>query len=471
VPYRVLLSLLLYTCIQADDLDFEGFENEDVIVIEEHIKPESWYTFSGYLSFLSAYNYNQSSQNAAAPGDKVMDFSGLSRAKTKLNLSLDMKHSDIWQSRLEVMSWYDASWAIKGRDNYTNDVLDSYEYFADIKDAYVLGTLCKSIDIKLGRQIVIWGKSDSIRITDVINPLDIREPGMVDIKDLRLSETMSKLNYYFDDYALSIILIHESRLAIEPAFGSDYRPRNVFGPTSPDSFFPDVYQPSWNINNTQFALSLDARFEGWDISVYAAKVLNSRFSIKNNGSNNTNLRNYEMIYMTGLSTSIVNGSWLYKAEAAYITDIDYRSVQDNKNRLDALIGLDYAGFSKTTLSFELANKHVFDYEDIMLEDTLSQTPPIFPDFEREDTLQIALRGNYLFDHDNASVNYLLSMFGSKDFKFEDGGFQRFWLEYKYNDDVSLNAGVVDYIGGNAEVPFYNAIKNNDRVFAEILYHF
>ncbi|MDF1881190.1 DUF1302 family protein [Sulfurimonas sp. MAG313] len=467
---KIVLSLLILgSLLYADDLDmaFDGFEDEE-IVIEETLESQNWYSLSGYLSFLSAYNYNQKSENAAAIGDKVMDFSGFSRAKTKLNIALDMKHSDSWKSRIELMGWYDASWAIQGRSNYTSDVLDSYQSFSDIKDAYLQGTLSGSVDIKLGRQIVIWGKSDSIRITDVINPLDIREPGMVDIKDLRLTETMSKLNYYFDNYALSAMIIHESRLPIEPAFGSDYRPRDVFGTTAPDSIFPDVYQPSWDIKNTQFALSLDGRFEGWDLSLYAANILNSRFSIKPNSSGQ-NLRNYDKIYMAGIATSIVVGSWLYKAEAAYIADIDYRSVEENKNRLDTLVGIDYAGFSKTTLSFELANRHVFAYEDIMLKNTLNSG--VFPDYERENIVQIAIRGNYLFDHDNASVNYLLSMFGSKNLSFEDGGFQRFWLDYKYNDDVSLNAGLVDYIGGNGVVPFYNAIKNNDRVYAEFVYHF
>jgi len=459
----------------ATDLDedaLDGFDDgvSDTLILEEESGGD-WYEFGGYLSLLGAYNYAQDGTLAAAPGDKQMDFGGLSRARTKLDLSVEMRHSDNWKSRIEVMGWYDASWAIHGRDNYTQEVLDTYEYFYDLKDAYIQGTLTDSLDIKIGRQIVIWGKSDSIRITDVINPLDNREPGMVDIKDLRLTETMTKLDYYFDDYGLSAIIIHEPRLQIEPAFGSDYRPRDVFGTQPiPDAKFPDAYKPSWDLENTQFALALDGRYEGWDLSWYAANVMNSRFGIEKQ-DDGTLLRTFDKIYMLGTATNIVSGAWLYKAEAAYIMDIDYRSVEENKNRLDMLLGVDYSGLSKTVLSLELADRHVFDYEAIMLENTLTQSPPVFPDFEREDTLQIAARASYTFDHDNATVNYLITMFGSSDFRFQDGGFQRLWMDYKVNDAFTANAGVVDYIGGDGVVPFYNAIKNNDRVYAELIYNF
>jgi len=457
-----------------DGLDSDamaGFDDEETESLDMEEEKESWYSLNGYVSVLGAYNYAQNGPLVAAPGDKQMDFSGLSRARTKLDLALEMKHSENWKSRIEVIGWYDASWAIHGKENYTQNVLDTYEYFYDIRDAYIQGTLSDSVDLKIGRQIVIWGKSDSIRITDIINPLDNREPGMVDIKDLRLTETMTKLDYYFGDYGLSAIIIHEPRLEIEPAFGSDYRPRDVFGPPIPDAKFPEQHQPSWDLENTQFALSLDGRYEGWDLSWYAANVMNNRFSIVY--EDNEMIRPYEKIYMVGAATNIVSGAWLYKAEAAYIMDINYRSVKENKNRLDALLGVDYSGFSKTVLSLELSDRHIFGYEDIMLENTFLLPTPvkIIPDYVRQDSLQFAARASYTFDHDNATVNYLISMLGGSDFTFQDGGFQRFWMDYKISDSFTANAGIVDYIGGDGEIPFYNAIKNNDRVYAEVVYNF
>ncbi len=456
------------------DLDESGFEdstsNSSIAITNKKTEP-SGYTFSGYTSFMSAYNYAQSSQSTVAPGDMPMDFSDLSRARIKGGLTLELKHGDNWQSKIDLVAWYDMAWTINGRDDYTDDVLDTYESFYDLKDAYIQGYLSKDLDLKFGRQVVIWGKSDSIRITDIINPLDNREAGMVDIEDLRLSETMTRLDYFFGDWALSTILIHEPRLEIEPAFGSDYRPSDAFGTPIPYSQFPDRSEPSWNIENTQYAMSLDGRFSGWDLSLYAANVFDNRFNIEL--INTDPVRYYDKINMLGIAGNVVSGSWLLKAESALINDINYRST-DKKNRLDMLIGFDYMGIKDTVISLELANRHIFNYEEHMLTLTLEESAQqgTIPDFVRQDSMQIAFRSSYTFDHDNATVNYLLSLAGGNGPGDSfDGGFQRLWLDYKYTDSVSLNLGVVDYIGGDSLIPFYRAIEDNDRIFAEVRYNF
>ncbi|MCK5881221.1 MAG: DUF1302 family protein [Sinobacterium sp.] len=474
------LSVSEPTNMSADDLgdlDESGFDESPSNLTDNNSgltptkNPSSPYHFSGYTSLLGAYNYAQKSERTVAPGDTPMDFSGLSRVRAKIDIELDMKHGDNWRSKFEVIGWYDMSWAINGRENYTQEVLDVYESFFDIKDAYVQGSLTQNLDLKFGRQVVIWGKSDSIRITDVINPLDNREAGMVDIEDLRLSEVMSKFDYYFGDWGLSGIIIHEPRLEIEAAFGSDYRPSDLFGPAIPYDKFPDRIEPEWNLENTQYAMSLDGRFSGWDISYYAAHVYDSRFDIEFSGT--TPVRVYDKINMLGVAGNIVLGSWLFKAESALINDINYRST-DRKNRLDALIGFDYMGVKDTVISLELADRHIFNYEENMLTTTLPEAVAqgTFPDFVREDSVQIALRTSYTFDHDNATVTYLLSLAGGNGSGSSfDGGFQRLWIDYKYTDVISLNIGVVDYLGGDGIIPFYRAIEDNDRVFAEVQYSF
>ncbi len=493
-------TLLISSSLMAEDLDqlLDGFDEEptstskelddledgfndsqnDTSDIEITTQNEpKWYNISGYTSLLSAYNYNQKTQSVVFPTDKSMDFSGLSRVKAKAGLTLEMKHGENWKSKIDIMGWYDASWAIKGKENYTDDVLETYEYFYDVKDAYIQGSLTDSLDIKIGRQIVIWGKSDSIRITDVINPLDNTQPGMVDIEDLRLSEVMSKLDYYFGDFDLSLIAIHEPRLQREAAFGSDYRPSDVFGAPIPYSKFPDRVEEDVSLKNTQFASSLDGHFSGWDISFYASRVYSDRFSIKK--IDNKTYRKYYMINMGGVASNVALGSFLLKAESAFINNINYRST-DHKNRLDSLVGFDYMGISDSVISLEFSDRHIFDFEKEMLSMNIQQGAQqgIFPDFVREDTLQVALRGSYSFNNDNATITYLATLIGGNDENGEfngknyDGGFQRLWITYKYNDSINLESGVIDYIAGDSDtIPFYNSIKDNDRVYAQIEYKF
>jgi hypothetical protein len=114
-----------------------------------------------------------------------------------------------------------------------------------------------NLDFKIGRQIVVWGKSDSIRITDVLNPLDNRTPGLIDIKNLRLGRLMSKLDYYQDNLKISAALLHENRFSKNPKFGSDFKASTDL----PES------KPGNNLKNTGIALSLTGEFSGYDLDV------------------------------------------------------------------------------------------------------------------------------------------------------------------------------------------------------------
>ena len=123
---------------------------------------------------------------------------------------------------------------------------------------YIQGSLTKSLDVKIGRQIVVWGKSDNIRVTDVLNPLDIREPGLTDIEDLRLPVTMSRLDYYIGDWSLTGIAIHEIRFNKRPEYGSDFYP----GSQPP----PHEDKPDHCGNNTEYAVAINTAFSNRQVS-------------------------------------------------------------------------------------------------------------------------------------------------------------------------------------------------------------
>ncbi len=306
------------------------------------------------------------------------------------------------------------------------------------------------MDLKIGRQITVWGKSDNIRITDVINPLDNREPGMVDIEDLRLPLNTAKLSFFVGKWGLNLMAIHEARLPKEADVGSEFFPTSMF----PAGFtVPSRVDPDSGGANTQYALSLDGIFSGWDLSFYAAKVFNQQWYLQNLSS----LREFSMMKMGGFALNIASGSWLFKTEGAYLDDLRYSLISDTKSRLDLLFGVEYSGISDVTTSLEIANRHIFDYETAMFN---------APNYVREDEMQTAFRTSYSFDHDNATLTYLVSMFGQK---FQDGGFQRLWIEYDLSDTVQLSSGFMDYIGG--EKPYFDAISYNDRFFFDFKYSF
>lgn len=435
----------------------EGFEEDSFGNTEQNgtlqtSKEKSDFMLSGNAAFKTSLGYRAHKVDGT-------DYSGINQAQTSLYLQLDGKLSDEWKMRLSGDLFYDAIYDIRSGNDYRQEVLDDYRTQLRLDDTYLQGRLTPQLDLKAGRQIVVWGKSDNIRITDVINPLDNRLPGMTDIEDLRLSVGMAKFDYYLRQWNLSAMIIPENRIMQEATPRGEFFPVDEVFSGAPDPFL-SLDKPSTSWENMQYAFAANGLFSGWDLSFYAANVLDQKWhfdKVQGSAPISTLHRVLSKIDMLGSAVNVAIGSWLFKAEAAYLHGVKYNTAADAKERLDALVGFEYTGIKDSVLSFEVANRHIFDYEQQMAGQA---------DYVDRDEVQSALRMSRSFSHDRLNVTALLSLFGARG---ENGGFARVWAEYEIMDALSANFGIVDYIGGDK--PLMEAIKENDRLFADIKYSF
>ncbi len=395
----------------------------------------------GALTLGAAYNYAHD-----APAAGATDYRGLSRLRAKLNLELDVDLAEKWRTHIAGYGFYDAAYMIHGRDKYSNEVLNDYERETELGEAWLQGKLSRSVDLKLGRQIVVWGKSDNIRITDVLNPLDNREPGMVDIEDLRLPLGMARLDYYVGKWGLTALAIPEIRFNKNPAFGSDFYPY-----ATP---MPQEIVPGDGGGNTEYAFAANGIFSGWDLSLYWARLFDDmphRVTVAA-----TPQLQHSRLTMLGLAANVAVENWLLKAEAARFDGMEYASLPGRSmQRLDSLLGVEYAGFSDTTLSLEIANRHISDYDNALLGEGV-----------KKDERQTALRYQGDFMHARLHLLALLSAFGSN---LSDGGFSRYSAAYDIIDAVTVTGGVVTYQKGDKLS--FNTIYDNDRMFVDLKYSF
>ncbi len=47
-------------------------------------------------------------------------------------------------------------------------------HIIDLREAFIDLTFEK-FDLRLGKQQIVWGKTDGVRVLDVVNPLDYKE--------------------------------------------------------------------------------------------------------------------------------------------------------------------------------------------------------------------------------------------------------------------------------------------------------
>jgi hypothetical protein len=377
------------------------------------------------------------------------DRKGLAKLRGELDLTIDLDLTGFWRLRAAGKAFYDPAYALGGRDNYTRRTLDAYESEAELGEAWLQGSPLPSLDLKIGRQIVVWGKSDNIRVTDILNPMDKREPGMTDIEDLRLPVTMTRIDYAVGYWNLTGIAVHEVRFDKWPVYGSDY-----FTSETP---LPGEETPAFALDNQEAGLALSGIFSGWDASFYAARVFDDTAHLELN-QNGEYKRIHARITMLGTAASLARGNWLYKFEAALFTGLEFAALPgETKSRLDVLAGVEYAGFSDTSISLEAANRHLFGFREYL---------EASPDSADENDFQWALRISRDFFHERLEGLLLVQVY---DPLGQGGALERMELTYDLSDHWEAAAGLVIYQAGDK--PIFKNMDEANRLFFRLHYAF
>ncbi|MCZ6554101.1 MAG: hypothetical protein O7A67_09920, partial [SAR324 cluster bacterium] len=404
----------------------------------------AWFDLGGSIALGGAYNYQQE-----APTPQR----GLSRLRTTLRLELELDFPASWEAQASGIAFYDAAYELKGRSEFTPEVLDRYEDEVEFRELFVRGSPLSFLDVKVGRQVVVWGFADFIRVVDILNPLENREPGLADIEDLRLPIAMTRIDFFLGPLSLMGVAVHEIEFNKDPVVGSDFFPFD--GPPPPERI------PSDTGANTETGFELKGIFSGWDLAFYYAEFFDDSAHtelVVRDGVPQPRLR-HSRLTMRGAAVNVALGTWLLKSEAALFDGLEFFSAQGEpfkpKERWDAMVGLDYNGINDTTITVEAVNRRIHDFEP-----NLDETG--------EELKQYALsyRGDFL--NQTLTLNGILLLFGNA---ADEGGVQRYSVEYDVFDAFSVTGGVLIFQSAGDGNPLFQRVRLNDRVFFDIKYSF
>ena len=447
------------------DSDMAGFDDEGTVssedengTMEETVEEKQGFLadFSGKFTQQVALSYNERRpQNI---------FYSL---RQTLFLNYEHKFDNGLKVKVTSRAFYDGIYDVSSANYYPQEI-EELNYEVELFEAYLEWSVLDNLDAKLGRQVVIWGRSDTIRITDILNPIDNRRPGIQDIEDVYLPVGMLKFDYQLNDnWRISPIVILEQRFTKDPPFGS------LYNPASPEEDYeewkalgmPDVRLGNEKYKDPTYALSIGAEFEGWDVNFYASRLYEDRGYIPNlDKILDPTAKELDIKYqhnktnMYGAAFNKLYGSWLFKAELAYFSGLTYTSTADRTlSRTDGLLGFEYSGIAETTISYDFAIRHFNQYDPRLYvpEENLLE----------RDTYQQALRLRSNFFNDTLHANYLITVFGEK---LDEGGYQRGWIEYEVADAINAEFGAVDYIGG---APLFDKVADQYVVFMDMSYDF
>ena len=359
---------------------------------------------------------------------------------------------------------------------------------AETRELY-LDFFLKNLDIRIGKQYVVWGVLEGVRITDEINPIDFRELILPDLLDYRIPLWTVKLDHYRGDTTYEAIWIPEIRFHKPAPRGSEWEflqeirddQGNVLT-KYPKSFALENsevgFKVSSNILDTEVSLSYFYTWDDFPVIFRTARV----DQLPNNPP--IMYPTYTRISMYGGTAVKQLGPVIVKTEAAYVTgkyfglkntvDRNGDGFTDSNGELqrDHIrwgVGLDFNVFG-VDLSPGYTQWHIINYDEGLIQ---PQNDSSFSLFARKEFPQnsaiFQFLWIYLVNMEESLVKPKLT-FQVSDKLQVSGGLDLFYGRSGFLGDVG--DGAANLVAAAQQRPqFLGNFHDNDRIYMEFKYSF
>lgn len=311
----------------------------------------------------------------------------------------------------------------------------------------------KNWSLRAGRQLIIWGAADGVRITDLVSPMDMTESLARDYDDIRIPVEALKFKYFNNILKLELVYI--------PIFKSFVFPTNIKNPWTPP--YPPNLQvvslpnntPNTTLKNGEFGGRLTFNLSGIDFSLATLHTYNKMPVLLKNKQNDTlfiQKKHHRMTFVGGdfskpIAQFVIRGEIAFNFNKSFVTK-EIPSKLHKKNTLNTLLGIDWYAPNQWMLSIQLSNENIFNYKTVLEQ-------------ERNTSLLTL----------NISKNILNNTLKFSDFIYIDlnnSFFNRFSADYFLSDQIHVLLGYDHFYGNRGMFGIY---KDNSEAWIKVKYNF
>ena len=329
----------------------------------------------------------------------------------------------------------------------------------ELREFYLDGEIGK-VFLRLGKQQVVWGEADGLKVLDVVNPQSFREFILPRFDDSRIPLWIAKTEIPIGDAStLQLVWVPDQTYHDVPEPGSTFAftspqlipqptpgvPVTVLRPDRPNRFVAD------SDAGVRFATFVG----GWELSLnYFYHYADSPIFRRAIGTEGVTISSeYERTHLIGGSFNNAFGDFVIRGEAGYSTNEFF--LTDNvadvdgvtaSGELSYVVGIDWTGLSDTFLSVQF-------FQSIL---TNSARGAIRPDVEN----LVTLFGRRNFRNETITAEALLIQ------NIADGdGVIQAELSYDWRDNIELYIGADLFYGTSDGI--FGEFKKNDRIVSGI----
>ncbi len=292
--------------------------------------------------------------------------------------------------------------------------------------------------MRVGKQQVVWGQADGLRILDVVNPLSFREFILPDFEDRRIPLWMVNAQVPVGEAALQLLWIPDQ------TYDEFADASGAFAFTSPE-FRPALDQvvrirsarkPNNFLKDSDVGARLSAFVGGWDLTAsYLYHYQDQPVLVLDRSPGMTQITpTYERTHLSGVTASKAFGDFVFRGELGYSTDRYFASSErvqgiEKSHEVSGVLGLDYSGITDLLISGQFFQSSVEGDGGIQRA-------------RHERSVSLLVRRN--FSNDTVTLE-MLAIHNTND----SDGLVQIELSYQLTSNITLSAGA-DVFYGDAD---------------------
>jgi len=328
----------------------------------------------------------------------------------------------------------------------------------ELRELYVQGAIGDTF-LTLGKQQIVWGKSDGIKVLDIVNPQSFREFILDDFESSRIPLWTVNIEHSFSVWDLQFLWIPD------PTYHALPNQNATYALTSPElvptaTAGVQVNLESANRPNNAFldsdvGLRAATFWKGWDITfnyLYQYNnlpVLRQRLSIIDATPVVTITPEYERTHVIGATASNAFDDWVVRGEIGYFTEHYFigKNPQNNQGvikspELHYVLGLDWNAPLDILVSMQLIQSWQIQNSEQSTRDKV------------DTTLTGLIRRNFLYDSLTAEILVIGNI-------NHGDGLIRPKISYEWQDNIKTWIGADIFYGDQQGV--FGQFDNNTRV--------
>ncbi|NOQ78690.1 MAG: hypothetical protein GQ546_04750 [Gammaproteobacteria bacterium] len=316
--------------------------------------------------------------------------------------------------------------------------------------------------LTIGKQQIVWGKADGLKVLDVVNPMDFREFILDDFDDSRIPLWTINAEIPINDSLLQLIWIPDQTYNILPESDALYAFTSpCLIPAVPPGVAIDLQsldKPDHFFSDADYGIRLTSFVAGWDLSLnylyhYNDNPVLFRTLTLGKEPKVTITPTYKRSHLLGGTFSNAFGDFVLRGEIGYSTDQYFLTdnIRDHdgvikSDELSYVIGLDWSGIEDTFLSVQLFQSHLMQESSGLIRDSLIRD-------KVETTMTLLARQDFINETIEAEVLWLHNT-NNKD------GLIRPKISYEWKDDVNVWLGLDIFYGD--EKGLFGQFDHKDR---------